>query len=86
MRCLDNGCYSHAIVFATQKALALATYFDGRKTGFMDVLTEGYANEKGKLRLAIMPSVVQHIRRRSSKGPILMQKTWTFELKNSDGR
>jgi hypothetical protein len=54
----------------------------------MDVLTEIFANNRGELRFAITPSVVQHIGKISSKrnshGPIMKHGIWSFAFEQYD--
>ncbi|KAF2251558.1 integral membrane protein-like protein [Trematosphaeria pertusa] len=88
------GCCSQAFVFPRSKALELATYFRDRRLGFPDVLIEDYANERGELRWAMTPSVVQHVGRKSSKvddfgpaskhGMSVAEKIWSFNFENMD--
>lgn len=84
------GCCSQALVFPRNKALELVSYLGNRRTGFVDVLIEDYANDRDELRFAITPSVVQHVGRTSSKtdnyGPIMKQKIWSFSFENYDTR
>ncbi|EOA85968.1 uncharacterized protein SETTUDRAFT_161662 [Exserohilum turcica Et28A] len=78
------GCCSQALVFPRSKALELVSYFNDRRTGYMDVLTEEFAEQKNELRFAITPSLVQHVGRESSKytdqGPIIKQGIWNFQF------
>jgi hypothetical protein len=78
------GCCSQALVFPRSKALELVSYFKDRRTGFMDVLTEDFAEQRDELRFAITPSVVQHVGRESSKrtnqGPIIKKGIWSFRF------
>jgi hypothetical protein len=78
------GCCSQALVFPRSKALELVSYFKDRRTGFVDVLTEEFAEQRGELRFAITPSVVQHVGRESSKytnrGPIIKEGIWNFQF------
>lgn len=62
------GCCSQAFVFPSTKALQLMTYFKERHQGRVDVLTEDFANERGELRYAVTPSLVQHLGRENSHG------------------
>lgn len=90
------GCCSQAFVFPNMKARELVSYFKHRHTGYMDVLTEEYANERNELRFAITPSVVQHVGRKSSKGddygPMskwglsVAEKIWSFSFEELDWR
>lgn len=61
------GCCSQGLVFPREKAIALTQWFEMKKIGFVDVLTEEYADQHGELRWALTPSVIQHIGRKSSK-------------------
>lgn len=61
------GCCSQGVVFPREKAMALVQWFEMKKIGFVDVLTEEYADQNSELRWALTPSVIQHIGRKSSK-------------------
>ncbi|KAJ4374733.1 hypothetical protein N0V83_001809 [Neocucurbitaria cava] len=88
------GCCSQAFVFPNTKATELVSYFKERHVGYMDVLTEDFANERGELRYAVTPSVVQHVGRKSSKGddygPMskwglsVAEKIWNFRFEKFD--
>ncbi|KAF2469505.1 uncharacterized protein BDR25DRAFT_228781 [Lindgomyces ingoldianus] len=90
------GCCSQGFVFPREKAMNLGKFFEERKAGFVDVLTEDYADRNKELRWAIMPSVIQHVGRKSSKvddyGPMskfgmtVAEKIWNFgfERYNAD--
>lgn len=83
------GCCSQALVFPRTKALELVSYFRNRRTGFMDVLPEEYANLKTKPKFATTPSLVQHVGRESCKrtdrGPVLREEIWSFRFERFDG-
>lgn len=83
------GCCGQALVFPRTKALELVSYFHNRGTGFMDVVTEEYAERRDELRFSITPSLVQHVGRESSKhterGPILKEGIWSFRFERYDG-
>jgi hypothetical protein len=83
------GCCSQALVFPRSKASELVSYFKHRCTGFMDVLTEEFAEQQGELRFAMTPSVVQHVGRESSKRthqgrPIIKEGIWNFQFERYD--
>ncbi|KAF1829589.1 hypothetical protein BDW02DRAFT_583573 [Decorospora gaudefroyi] len=88
------GCCSQAFVFPNAKASELVAYFKERHVGYMDVLTEDFANERQELRFAVTPSLVQHVGRRSSKGddygPMskwgmsVAEKIWSFGFERFD--
>lgn len=78
------GCCSQALVFPRNKAVELVSYFNDRRTGFMDILTEEFAEQRDELRFAITPSLVQHVGRESSRytnqGPIIKEGIWSFQF------
>ncbi|KAF2660596.1 integral membrane protein-like protein [Lophiostoma macrostomum CBS 122681] len=88
------GCCSQGFVFPREKALTLVNFLEEKKLGFVDVLTEEYADANGELRWAITPSVIQHVGRRSSKvddyGPMskhglsVAEKIWNFAFERYD--
>ncbi|KAF2114188.1 integral membrane protein [Lophiotrema nucula] len=88
------GCCSQGFVFPRQKALTMASYYTSRKTGFVDVLTEEYADQHNELRWAITPSVIQHVGRKSSKvddygpgskhGLSVAETIWNFEFERNN--
>ncbi|KAF2795155.1 integral membrane protein-like protein [Melanomma pulvis-pyrius CBS 109.77] len=61
------GCCAQGFVFPRNKAIELVRYLEERRVGFVDVLTEEYADKNDELRWAITPSVIQHVGRKSSK-------------------
>ncbi|KAF9701481.1 hypothetical protein EKO04_001042 [Ascochyta lentis] len=90
----EFGCCAQAFVFPHLKALALIEYFKDRRLGFVDVLTEDYANERRELRYAMTPGVMQHIGKKSSKiddygpqskwGRSVAEKIWSFTFERFD--
>jgi hypothetical protein len=82
------GCCSQGFVFPREKAMTLVHWFEEKRYGFVDVLTEEYADKEGELRWAITPSVIQHVGRKSSKvddygkdskfGMSVAEKIWNF--------
>lgn len=90
----EFGCCAQGFVFPHLKALALIDYYKDRKLGFVDVLTEDYANERGELRYAMTPSVLQHVGKKSSKiddygpqskwGRSVAEKIWSFTFEKMD--
>lgn len=63
-----NGCYSQGFVFQNSKVSELVDWYESKKVGFVDVLTEQLADEHQELRLAITPAIIQHVGGSSSKG------------------
>lgn len=92
----EFGCCAQGFVFPHLKALALVDYFKDRRLGFVDVLTEDYANERGELRYAMTPGVMQHVGKKSSKiddygpqskwGRSVAEKIWSFTFEKFDWR
>ncbi|KAF1945270.1 hypothetical protein EJ02DRAFT_339034 [Clathrospora elynae] len=90
------GCCSQAFVFPNTKARELVIYFKERHVGYMDVLTEDFADERGELRYAVTPSLFQHVGKRSSKGDdygkmskwgmSVAEKIWSFGFEKFDWR
>jgi hypothetical protein len=84
------GCCSQGFVFPREKAMTLARWYEEKKYGFVDVLTEEYADQHGELRWAITPSVIQHVGGKSSKvddygpeskfGMTVAEKIWNFRF------
>lgn len=88
------GCCSQGFVFPREKAMKLVHWFEEKKYGFVDMLTEEFADQNGELRWAITPSVIQHIGRKSSKvddygpkskwGMSVAEKIWNFGFEKYD--
>lgn len=83
------GCCSQGLIFPRLKAESLATWFQEVNIGFVDVRIEEYADQHtGEERLALVPSVLQHVGRKSSKehgiegspafGLSATKKIWNF--------
>lgn len=94
------GCCSQAFVFPRSRITDLVDLYTSRLIGYVDMITEEYANENNEIRWAVTPSVVQHVGRRSSKGadnnPLVpvkpkskgelteAEKLWNFEFEMND--
>ncbi|KAJ9649471.1 hypothetical protein H2199_000246 [Coniosporium tulheliwenetii] len=88
------GCCSQGFVFPRSRAQDLIEYYTSRHVGFVDMLTEEYADERGETRWAITPPVIQHVGRKSSKGDdfgknskyhmSVAEKLWNFEFEKYD--
>lgn len=61
------GCCGQSLVFPKAQIPRLLEWYRMKKIGFVDMLTEDYADETGELRWALVPSVMQHIGHKSSK-------------------
>lgn len=62
------GCCSQAFVFPRSRIPELVELYTSKHIGYVDMLTEEYANAKNEIRWAVTPSIVQHVGRKSSKG------------------
>lgn len=48
----------------------LINLYEEKRLGYVDMITEEYANQNDEIRWAVTPSVIQHVGRKSSKeGP-----------------
>lgn len=96
------GCCSQALVFPRSRIPDLVNLYETKRLGYVDMLTEEFANENQEIRWAITPAVVQHAGRRSSKGnfdtpytPVKhkskaeltdVEKLWNFRFETLDSR
>ena len=62
------GCCAQGFVFSREMAPAVVARLTEKGMGFVDMLLEEWANEENLVRWAVMPSLLQHIGGRSSKG------------------
>ena len=88
------GCCSQGFVFPRQKARDLIAWYEEAHVGFVDMLTEDYADRHNELRLAMTPSVIQHVGGKSSKSDdsdevvknqlSVTEKLWNFDFELFD--
>jgi hypothetical protein len=88
------GCCSQGLLYPQNMALNMIQWYEEKKVGFVDMLTEDYANMHGFKRWAMFPSVLQHVARKSSKGDdmgvnakyerTVAEKIWSFGFENYD--
>lgn len=65
---MDNfGCCSQGLVFPRDMVPGLIDWYQEKKAGFVDMLTEQYADRFGYSRWALTPSVIQHVGGKTSK-------------------
>lgn len=82
------------MVYPKDKIPGLIHWYRAKNVGFVDSLTEEFADSTGDLRWALVPSVLQHVGRKSSKeddyGPkskynmSVAEKIWNFEFEIND--
>ena len=63
----EFGCCSQGLVLPRGTVLNLVNWFEEKKLGFVDMLTEEYGNLFGDPRWAVTPSVIQHVGGKTSK-------------------
>jgi len=90
------GCCSQGQVFPRSKIPDLVEYLQRIRIGYIDTLTEAYADEHDELRWALTPSVIQHIGEKSTKdneppdtkymsfGYSVSHKLWSFPFERYD--
>jgi hypothetical protein len=61
------GCCSQGLIFSRTMAQNMIDWYEIKKEGFVDMLTEQYGNDFDYPRWAMTPSVLQHIGRKTSK-------------------
>ncbi|KAK4897053.1 hypothetical protein LTR49_028058 [Elasticomyces elasticus] len=80
----NYGCCAQGQAFPRYKISALDEYLERARIGFIDTLTEAYADEHNELRWAMTPSVIQHIGSKSSKDGDDSHVLWSFPFENYD--
>ncbi|QMW42654.1 hypothetical protein G4B11_006024 [Aspergillus flavus] len=87
------GCCSQGFVFPHSRIKDLVSWYESKGIGYVDMLTEDYANQNGELRWALTPSVLQHVGSKSSKtnSPVpqkgirtIPEKLWNFAFEKND--
>lgn len=87
---MDNfGCCSQGLAFPRDMVPDLIKWYQDKKAGFVDMLTEQYADRFGYSRWALTPSVIQHVGgktskddglNRGAKGLSEAETIWNFEF------
>ena len=87
------GCCSQGFVFPQTRIGDLVSWYERNKVGYVDMLTERYADQSGEVRWALTPSVLQHVGSRSSKTNSLgkhrerltmSERIWNFRFEEND--
>ncbi|KAJ5745954.1 hypothetical protein N7520_011136 [Penicillium odoratum] len=89
------GCCSQAFVFPQSRIDDLVDLYTSKRIGYVDMITEEFANANNEIRWALTPSVIQHVGRTSSKGNqndltkskaeiSEVGKLWNFEFELND--
>lgn len=61
------GCCSQGLVFPQARTNDLVSWYESKRAGYVDMLTEDYADQNGDTRWALTPCVLQHVGSKSSK-------------------
>ncbi|KAF7183926.1 hypothetical protein CNMCM7691_004416 [Aspergillus felis] len=61
------GCCSQGFVFPQARINDLVSWYESKRAGYVDMLTEDYADQNGETRWALTPCVLQHVGSKSSK-------------------
>ncbi|KAJ5495363.1 hypothetical protein N7539_000479 [Penicillium diatomitis] len=61
------GCCSQGLVFPQTRIGDLVSWYEFKRLGYIDMLTEEYADANNEVRWALTPSVLQHVGSKSSK-------------------
>lgn len=90
------GCCSQSLVYPQSRVPDLIKWYEAKRIGFVDMLTEELADKNHELRWALTPSPMQHIGRKSSKGDDfgknskyhmrVAEKLWNFAFERNDAR
>jgi hypothetical protein len=88
------GCCSQGLIFPYESVPGLISWFESKKVGFADMLTEEYGDENNEIRWALTPSVLQHVGKKSSKVDDYGEKSkhhrsvaeniWNFAFETND--
>lgn len=90
------GCCSQGLVFPQSRVPDLVAWYESRRIGYVDMLTEEYADLNGEIRWALTPSVLQHVGRKSSKADdyttrpkyylSMAERLWNFAFETNDAK
>ena len=78
------GCCSQGFVIPQSRIPDLVSWYESWRIGYVDQLTEQYANERGELRWALTPCVLQHVGQKSSKSGRNAGRLWNFAFERND--
>ncbi|EPS34106.1 putative UDP-GlcNAc: alpha-1,3-D-mannoside beta-1,4-N-acetylglucosaminyltransferase [Penicillium oxalicum 114-2] len=86
------GCCSQGLVFPRIRIKDLVSWYESQRIGYVDVLTETYADKNNDLRWALTPSVLQHVGSKSSKANMpgehrhrtVSETIWNFRFEEND--
>lgn len=61
------GCCSQGFIFPQSRVTDLVQWYESKHVGYIDVLTEEYADVNHEIRWAVTPTLLQHVGSKSSK-------------------
>lgn len=90
----EYGCCGQGLVYPRGVIPCLVHWYHAKGVGFVDSLTEEFADHTGLTRWALVPSVLQHIGRKSSKSEdstlfsknnlSIAERIWNFGFEMND--
>ncbi|KAF7719627.1 Uncharacterized protein PECH_003480 [Penicillium ucsense] len=87
------GCCSQGLVFPQTRIGDLISWYEFKRLGYIDLLTEEYADANNEVRWALTPSVLQHVGSKSSKVNLpgehrtrrtVSETIWNFMFEQND--
>lgn len=87
------GCCSQGLVFPQARIGDLVSWYESKRVGYVDMLTESYADENNETRWALTPCVLQHVGSKSSKMNLpgkhrrrlsVSESIWNFMFEEND--
>jgi hypothetical protein len=88
------GCCSQGLIFPHSRIPDLIEWYDAKHAGYVDMLTEEYADQNHELRWSVTPTLLQHVGSQSSKtndftsNPkyhrSVAERIWNFAFEKND--
>ncbi|KAL1967526.1 hypothetical protein VTN77DRAFT_3041 [Rasamsonia byssochlamydoides] len=88
------GCCSQGFIFPQSRVPDLIQWYESKHIGYVDMLTEEYADQNREIRWAITPTLLQHVGSKSSKGDdfttrpkyhrSMSERLWSFAFETND--
>lgn len=90
------GCCSQGFIFPQSRVPDLVQWYESKHIGYVDMLTEEYAEQNREIRWAVTPTLLQHVGSKSSKGDdfttrpkyhrSISERLWSFAFETNDAR
>jgi hypothetical protein len=88
------GCCSQGFIFPQSRVPDLVEWYESKHVGYVDMLTEEYADANREIRWAVTPTLLQHVGSKSSKGDdfttrpkyqrSISERLWNFAFEKHD--